>query len=39
MPILLEKHVFIKSRFKIKTFGFGHQKKFKLNQNKIIRFK
>jgi hypothetical protein len=28
MPILLEKHVFIKSRFKIKTFGSGHKKKF-----------
>jgi hypothetical protein len=26
MPMLLEKHIFIKSRLKTKTFYFGHKK-------------
>jgi len=25
MPFFLEKHVFITSRFKVKTFTFGHK--------------
>jgi hypothetical protein len=39
MPVLLKKHVCKKSRFKLKTFGFGHQTKFMRNQNKIIGLK